>query len=82
LTRQDYINRWMQDCEPKHRSILLPMLNCLTEIELMRPYLVKDRERGMSFSQIAIKYAIGESFVKYQISKVKKMSSQNETTFY
>lgn len=82
MTRKDWVDRWINDAEPKHRATLLTMLNCLTDIELTRPYLVRDRENGMSFSQIAIKYALGEELVRYQISKAKKLSVQNERTFY
>lgn len=76
MTKDDWIHRWIDKCEPKNKSLMIDMLQCLTNTELMRYFFVADSKSGLSAQRISIKYGVGIDLVKYHIKKSENSSGK------
>lgn len=79
MTKDQFINKWLNECDPKQRDHMKIMLTTLDIIELCRYFFLTDNNRGMSTMQIANKYNTTQDIVKYQIAKAKKMGENSPT---
>lgn len=53
---------------PKHKQRIIEQLSHLSYNQLIRPLVLKDRENGMSYGRISVKYKVTYDTIRYILS--------------
>lgn len=73
MTRDQLINKWLNECDPKYRDKMRLMLKTLDINELSRFFFLEDSKKGNSTMKISITYKTTQAIVKHQILKAKEL---------
>lgn len=70
MDRSRLINKWLGEANisiqtKEVKSNFINMLDCLSDIELMKPFIFRDKKAGMSYKAISIKYSISIKTVRH-----------------
>lgn len=53
---------------PQHKQRIIEQLSHLSYNQLIRPLVLKDRENGMSYGRISVKYKVTYDTIRYILS--------------
>ena len=83
IERQRLINKWMNEANMQIQSESVKdnfksMLECFTDMELVRPFIIRDRKVN-SYSELSIKYGVKRDNVIQLIQNtVRKIVERNK----
>lgn len=79
MTKDQYINKWLNECDPANRDQMRSMLQTLDINELSRYFFLRESSKGKSTQKIANNHRTTQEIVKYQIAKAKKLGENSPT---
>lgn len=74
--RSRLINKWLNEANIQQSSVresFTTLLASLTDSELRRPFIFRDRNNSHSYEQIAIKYGITKDAVRWALKECEKI---------